>query len=347
MGYGRPMSMEMKAASPANNLVACLLVSAVMVAADVWMGPMLVRQWQTRGYQTAEGTITVSQLEETVGPKRRSYSFHVRYSYEVAGRRYDNNEFLYSPIIFNRSRALDLRERFPLKATVPVYYSPRNPWASVLLKGLQGTDLLWLLILFPLHLFALGFWYAFAKSLGRRSDRLGAFVLHGRTHVPVSLGLDAGAWVAGGILVVGLLLLFVEGFSPPVGLLELLWTVALGAVGFTVWRWLKAQRSGALELILDERHERLSLPPMFGRSERVHFPLSRVLGLRIDLEQRVVGKSRRVVTSYKPILILWDADIEGGREELTLAKWDEDPERAEALVSWLEQRSRRALRSVA
>lgn len=340
------MSLEMKAASPVNNLVACLLMSAVTLAADVWLGPMLVRQWQTRSYQTAEGTITVSQVEETPGQKRRSYAFHVHYFYEVDGRRYDNTEILSSPILMNRSRALELRERFPLKATVPVYYSPRNPWASVLLKGVQGTDLLWLLILFAVHLFAGGFWYAFARSLERRSDRLGAFVLHGRTHVPMSLGLDAGAGVAGGMLVVGLFLLFILELSPPVGPMALLWVVALGAVGFTTWRWREARRSGALDLILDERHERFSLPPMFGRTQRVHFPLSRVLALRIDQEQKVVGKRKQVVTTYKPMLILWDAEIEGGREELTLAEW-KDPERAEALVSWLEQRSRRVLRNVA
>lgn len=339
--------MDMKAASPVNNLMACLLMSALTLAADVWLGPMLVRQWQTRGYQTAEGTITVSQVEETPGQKRRSYAFHVHYFYEVDGRRYDNTELIYSPILMNRSRALDLRDRFFLNATVPVYYSPRNPWASVLLKGVQGTDLLWLLILFAVHLFAVGFWYAFARSLERRSDRLGAFVRHGRTHVPMSLGLDAVAVVAGGILAMGLFPLFILEVSPPVGLMVLPWAVALGAVGFTVWRWRKAQSSGALELILDERHERLSVPPMFGRSQRVHFPLSRVLALRIDLEQKVVGKRRRVVTTYRPMLILWDAEIEGGREEVTLAEWKEDPERAEALVSWLEQRSRRGLRNVA
>ncbi len=104
----------------------------------------LVRQLRSSFYSSVPGTITRS---EVVLNESSNYRFEVRYTYEVDGQTYLGDSYRYSPWGSSEASSFDeLASRFPQGASVRVFYRPGSPGDAVLLRGMQGVDVLVLLL---------------------------------------------------------------------------------------------------------------------------------------------------------------------------------------------------------
>lgn len=310
---------------PRNRLLFVVMLTAFVLPWDGCVTVSLLHQLGTVRYVgSADGLITSSELVGTYTNKGTRYKLEVSYAYKVGGHDYQGSRISYSFIQNNP----DLAPRFPPGGHVRVFYLPRQPEEAILIRGLQGEDLRQLLWLFPLNL-----GWLLAVRAWRNMGTLGLRRIKGRTHVPLSAG-DQYPWY-GMIFVSFLIGIFsLAGLDmPSLPMMASIWVGLLVLCGVArLWqRHLEA--SGRYSLIVDERHERLLLPAMYGRALQRELPFSRVLSLSSEYDF--------IPTKSGPLpywtLVLTYRTPEGEQEETTLAQWM-DEERVRALVTWLPER---------
>ena len=114
------------------------------VAALAWGRRRVALAESSRTWPSVPGTIVAS----TVGSYRsgealgRRYYPAVRYTYAVGGREYRSKRIQFDELATNRTQehiAAILARKYPLGATVPVYYDPSRPGRSVLEPGQTGA----------------------------------------------------------------------------------------------------------------------------------------------------------------------------------------------------------------
>jgi len=72
-------------------------------------------------------------------PPKKVYGARIRFEYVVDGRSFDGKRISFGSVGGGESGARDLVERFPLGATVPVFYDPEDPAQAVLIAGSEGV----------------------------------------------------------------------------------------------------------------------------------------------------------------------------------------------------------------
>ena len=108
--------------------------------------------WQgskTKDWPASQGKIIESEIETRSSSSPRhgrtsrrdtDYSVRIRYSYEVAGQKLEGQRLQYGYKSHDeRSSAKQEQSRYPSGKEVQVFYDPKNPKSSVLLKG-SGTS---------------------------------------------------------------------------------------------------------------------------------------------------------------------------------------------------------------
>jgi hypothetical protein len=205
----------------AGRAVVGVILTLFVGIFDVLLVRGVVVAWGTRGYVAAEGRIlssTVTRVHDHHGTTRGiaiSYEYWAR-GHRRVGTRYTPND----PGSSSGSWAEDLVATLPPGKPVTVYVDPNDPSQATLRRGVQGSDLLWPLLLVPFNLMVLGVWWgvvlvARARREGRPyvdtktlSPRVAALVATGVAALvamfvlAVGFGLEpdlsvaAGAWVA-------------------------------------------------------------------------------------------------------------------------------------------------------
>jgi hypothetical protein len=306
---------------------------------DVFFGPVdMVRQVLTACYTRTTGTIVRSEVvlrghDEEGSPR---YDFRLLYRYEVDGGLYEGSTVSHSPSL-GFSSASSLKERFAEGATVPVFYHPESPAQAVLEKGFQRADLFLLLFLTPFHLLLIFCWNQDARA-SRQRRSVSSFRASGRTHVSLAVTNTLGAASYGMFLAsfVAVLALFWSGFESSWSSFGVGWGV-VGLTGVAVALWYRAKLgAGEFDLILDERRERLSVPAMFDRSERLELALNRIQSVTVE-EYITKDSEGDPVSSWRPTLTFTPAL--GESESVPLADY-KDKRRAEVLARWLRRRLR-------
>lgn len=93
-------------------------------------------------WPVTQGVITDAFIEETTryrkGIETTSYTVRVAYDYEVAGMRYSGDRISLGTIDKNESTAYRYLDRFPIGASVDVYYHPQIPSRAALDTRVTG-----------------------------------------------------------------------------------------------------------------------------------------------------------------------------------------------------------------
>jgi Protein of unknown function (DUF3592) len=294
-------------------------------------------------YPRASGTITHSRVVQHRGNKGSTYGFEVRYAYEVEGRGYEGTRYRYgSWNPSDREVADDAARRFPVGASVSVFHHPETPADAVLLPGVQGHDVFMLLFMSPFNLVMLAGWYAVLYVLRSKEedDGVGAFTRDGRVHVRLEgMSARAAGLVAFGVAsVVALFAVgLVTSFNPSLPTAVLTWGAVIAVGVFFARRQRAKLDAGDYDLILDEMNQRLSLPAVLDREERLEVPWSQVKSVIVEARTKKDKDGDHPMTVWCPTLVLTTPQGEDRNE--ALVEWEEE-NKATLLVKWLRARLR-------
>ena len=206
-----------KSAVSGSLAIGCfgLFWSALTLVADGAVLYGIGGQLWAYGYSTAPGTVTQSSVLKVKG-KGTSYRPDIHYVYSVNGQTYEGTQYRYSTMATPDNRAANIVQQHPVASAVTVYYNPRNPSDAVLLRGIEGMDLMALMFLTPFNAVMLGIW-GMAFSAFRHSRVVGAFPgVRVRTEgtltrariVPISALVIAGATLGGAAFVATIIVVF-------------------------------------------------------------------------------------------------------------------------------------------
>jgi hypothetical protein len=310
-------------------VLAAVPLSLVMLGFDVWFAYDFARQVQSSRYPSVTGTISQSLVKTSRGTRGSvHHTLDLRFTYEVEGRQYEARRvrFLSGGA---SSEPGDLARLYRVNSSVPVFYNPKDPSVAVLQPGANGADVLSLMYLGLFNLLALLCW-GLVGMMSRDGSKVPSFEREGRTHVTLSplspsvVGVFA-SWAA---MLLGTFASF-SGYAPSVGTALGLWAavLALGGVAAGVQR--SRLRSGAFDLIVDERARQLSLPAGQGRRRRLDVPWSKIADITVETR----GQQKK---AYRPVLEF--TGLPGARRRESLGEWSIYPERAQTLADWLRSR---------
>ncbi|WNG62157.1 DUF3592 domain-containing protein [Archangium gephyra] len=308
------------------------IVMAPVLVLDGWILHMLARQSLSASHPSASGTITRSQVVSSDD----TYGFEARYAYSVGGQAYEGSRSSHGEwSSSNRGRVEDLARRFPVGASVPVFYDPESPGDAVLITGVDGMYLFLLLFMTPFNMVMLmGVRHVLRSG---EEGRLGVFKRAGRVHVRLTDEMSplAVATIAvGGASFVSIFVLgIVMSLYPSLVAAVLTW-VAVIATGVICARRQHAKLAALdSDLILDERNQMLSLPARDGRGKRLSVPWSKVKSVFLDKRTHEFSDEGTMwlSTSWCPTVVI------SAKPNQTLAQWS-DEHKAALLVKWLQAR---------
>ena len=116
-------------------LLTCLAVSLVLTGVAIYALYRCIRYWS---WHSTEGEVIESRLfERDYKDKYGCYIFDplVRYSYDVAGRRYENDTISLHFTARPPEKGAMLNVSYPVGKKVTVFYHPRRPGRSMLFKA--------------------------------------------------------------------------------------------------------------------------------------------------------------------------------------------------------------------
>ncbi len=327
--------MSSRVAVSAVLLLFVLPWTAATVAFDVLAISGMVRQVQSAGWPSVQGTITRSEVETVRSSKSTTHGLKVAYTYSVDGQRYEGSQYRSTSWRSgDREYAEGLVARFPAGATVPVYYRPGQPSEAVLQPGLEGSELFLLMLLLPFNLVALFLGALVVRTWRPEPPLLATFFREDGSEC-VTLGAPSPAGsvllaLGGSALVCVVLGGATVGFSPPLLVAVGAWGAVIASGMFAGLRTRARVRSGYYDVRLHTEARSLSLPPVSGRKRRLDVRWSDVRSLRV--EHRVRTRRGRKLTWYHPTLEL---AAPGGqvRQEVIAAFGSQ--EQAEAMARWL------------
>jgi hypothetical protein len=128
----------------------------LLIGGVQWLKLLISRSWPQ-----ISGTVLVSGVEarrstSSEGGSSTTYNVSVVYEYEVDSQRYRSNRVTVGGAVWGGYRGAQKQAaRYPMGASVPVYYNPRNPTSAVLEKRAPSAVLLFVMALIFLTVAAL------------------------------------------------------------------------------------------------------------------------------------------------------------------------------------------------
>lgn len=298
----------------------------------------VIRQAATALHPSVLGTLTHSEVTDG-----SSNHLRVRYTYEVDGRAYEGTRYRAYDIGYNDSFALEgLRALLPpVGSSVEVFYQPGAPQESVLVKGVEPLEFLVLLFTTLFNIIVLVPFLMAVRSLRRGPEGVHSFQRAGRTHTNLVTfsPLESGLLVSG-IANVGTMIAYGKidgGLQPSPLLITLLWGVVLGSGIFVGMRRRARWKAGDYDLIIDPRDRSISLPPIFGRKQRIDVAWSQIHSLVVESSSSRDSKGK-VSTTHRPVIKFIE---DGGEVRSEALGWGSSGSRASELIRWLESRIER------
>jgi hypothetical protein len=325
--------------SLALRIFITLTCTGIILVLDAVTARSLYHQFESVSYPAITGRITGSEIKTHRGSKGGiSYSAYVSYTYQVGQQLLYGDRLRYTIGFASASYAAAQRivANYPPGSIQTIFYNPHNPWDSLLSVGLSGQDFVGLLFLTPFNMLMLGLWASVGNWLRERWFKPlaggvtviaeGALV---RIRLPQTNALWWGLGTTGALSLISAFL--IPGFKPDasvgfvVSALGVAWLAGVAVYGFLR---LKAQ-SGDSDLIIDQSTRKLSLPPTYGRDERVAVDAAAVNNIRVEkVEHR--GSKGGITYTYAPTLFTSQSAF-GGQK---LADWA-DQLKAEDFSRWL------------
>ncbi|NTX66819.1 DUF3592 domain-containing protein [Myxococcus sp. CA051A] len=328
--------MSVRVGSPLLMIVVVLPVTVLIGGLDFFAISAMVRQAQVASWPSAQGTITRSEVVMVHTSKGYRRELKLAYTYSVDGQPYegDKHSFNAGSSGIHRYEEEQLA-RYPLGASVPVYYRPGQPSEAVLQAGMDSWGLFTLMGAMPFNLVMFWLWVVvrwtpkkeepFRLSTFIREDGSECVTLDGpRPAIRVSLalvGASQACFALGG---------FMGGFTAPLPVGVGTWGVII-ACGVLAGRWARERlKSGHHDVRLHTQARSLSLPPFSERKHRLDVRWRDVRSLRVEPQLHMPKKER--VSSYQLTLQLSTADGEARQEAIASFP---DQEEADALAHWL------------
>lgn len=296
------------------------------------------RQLEAKSYPVATGTITHSEVTEHHGDDSTTYGVDVKYDFEVAGRRYAGDCYRYGQMSSSDKSAHKIVASLPVGEQVDVHYNPADPSDSVLVVGVQSSDLFMALFLTPFNLIMVSGWYAIVVVLfpGLAKAMVGSPRVVGRGFKR-RLVLEPASRLVPAAAVLGItsfLSIFVVafgfGFNPPMAVIKVVWAIVLGLSAAMLMRrpGFSLQGKG---LVVDDVENTLTLNDATQNRPKTVIPLGSVVGI----EAAPKGKA------YEVLLIYSDKEMAECREPLIEV---DDSDRAESLARWAGEQVMRSAR---
>ncbi len=321
-----------------------VLIAIFWTALSAGLGFVLTRsvsaEWRSRFYSRTMGAVQSSELVKHSGSKP-TYAARIVYRYGADGRQLTGNRLRYgseqSP---SRSQVQEIVDRYPVNAQVPVYFDPAFPLEATLETGVTGPSLLMTLFVIPFIALMLHFWAKLFTERTKSKKTLVAEdveVLQGdgeiRARLPRSTAMRAGLLTLGyGPFVAAFFAGMAGDAGPSVRAVMLYWALILGAaISVFLWRWLRI-RSGAEDLVIDERAGTLKLPQTFKRQKSAPISINEFQQIEVEYNESRTLKGTPI-RKWAPVLHL----KEGGRRE-RLAEW-RSPEKANAFAAWVGEKT--------
>jgi hypothetical protein len=315
-----------------------LIWSTIVLAFDVFLTWMMVRQTFAISYPSISGTVLSTEIKEVSDSDGTTYAPTIEYSYSVDGVRYAGKNYRYGTIGSSISYARSIIARFPVGTTVDVHYNPSNPSDAVLATGVEGFDLLFSLFLTPFNLVMIGSWYSAWTGRIRDSKRPFAHfrVVRSdeRTHVVLN---DPRLFVAGVVASgVSILLVFVFGFggfavSPSAGISAWIITIFAGVVGYQLAR---PGRGAACAITLDNFANTIEIFRSSRTMSDITIPASAIQAIQIETDEAVDSDG---TTTYTPVIT--HLDETGNEQREVLGQWNVEAEANDLTASvcaWLD-----------
>ena len=139
--------------------------SLLTLTFDGFAGYAIVQQLRTFSFVEEQGIVLESRVVTNHDSDGDTYRPFVRYEYVIGDERFESEVVRYAQSSSSDSFAKDFVRAHPVDSPVAVFYSAANPQDSVLLRGLQGSDLFLPMFLIPFNLVMIGGWVFGLKSL--------------------------------------------------------------------------------------------------------------------------------------------------------------------------------------
>lgn len=316
-----------------------LFWSAITLLFDGLLGYGLVNQLRSQGFSQVTGYITHSEITTHDSDDGVTHGVDIRYHYEVNGSAFEGNRFRYGEGTSSDSgwahRAVN---KYHEGAEVPVYYNARNPSESVLVPGVDGSNLMMLLFMTPFNAVMLGIWIV---GLGMLRDKFSSSPNGGvrfyqdqhslRVRLPRYPAVAVLLAVAGlfGFLATFPIAFLFGGFHPRLPVVGTALVIAYGS-GLAAFLWqLWANHSGKSDLVIDHNQQTVALPKTFGRKTKIQIAVSDIKKLFVETVAQK-GREGGTTYTYVPTLLWQNSNPAQGKlaEFYTQAK-------AERFVDWL------------
>jgi hypothetical protein len=286
--------------------------------------------WQVAAlrYEPVGGVVTLSRVDGSDSTRP-----DIHYSYTVNGVNHNGDRYRFWTVATNDGNAERVVAAHPVGQKVTVYYDPDDPSASVLRRGIEGSDLFLAIFLTPFNIVMLGGWWWAAKGYRRlkgsapfgglpvtwRDERLHIRLDDTRFGCPATLAL-----VLSFILIFALG--FTVGFNPPMPLMVSIWTAIIGLCALTYW-W-DPLTGPARALVLDSLFRSLEIYRRSRGAADLIIPVSSVRDVMVVVTERPDGEFG-VHRTYTATIVYTQADGSEGRQALREAS---DEHLAESLV---------------
>ncbi len=330
--------MSSRVVSTALWLLVLVPITGGALAMDFFVLSSVALQTGSASWPTAQGTITRSEVETVGANKNTRYRPLVAYTYSVEGQPHEGDKHRVSSWSGGELEAAEaMVARYPVGASIPVYYRPSEPSTAVLMPGARSGELFLLLMLLPFNLAALALFVIVARVWRPKPPLVSPFFREDGSECVTLDVMGTDAWVGlavGGAAFAGVVLGGVTGAnSAPLFVGVGAWAAVI-ACGVFAGRWAHTRRkSGHHDLRIDPRTRSLSLPPIAGRRRRFDVRWSDVCSLHVGAPVR--GNQRGSETHYPLLLEYVDAD--GERREEVIARCTRQGQ-AEAMEHWLRTR---------
>ncbi len=132
-------------------LIATLFLSfvAFMSVQTYRSGALLYeRFWSSQHWDQVQGKITEVQTYRGCGRGGRGFGLDLKYEYQIGTNTYTSDAIFIGPSkCYSQAKLDQLKRRFPIASTVPVYVDPHHPINAVLIRELGRGSIMFIFVI--------------------------------------------------------------------------------------------------------------------------------------------------------------------------------------------------------
>lgn len=193
---------------------------------------VLVNQTRALWFAETQGTVLTSSIE-TTNEDGIGYSPKVEYAYSIDGKEFSNDVVHFGFGMGSKTYAEQTVAENPVGSKIHVYFNEHDPKESSLEPGIQGTDLLFAVMMIPFNFLVFGILWAAIKI---RSEGYGNG-LETDSNRPY---LNAAKWVLAACFASVILTWQMTDMNPSLNtMIGALVAIAMTGLGGFFWSWFR------------------------------------------------------------------------------------------------------------